>query len=60
MRIIRLKEVVKKTGLAKSTIYLMIQNSEFPHQVALGKRAVGWNESDVDGWIQTRTVRGTA
>lgn len=54
MRIIRLKEVLKDTGLARSTIYKYVALGLFPKPVALGVRAVGWLESEVQDWIRSR------
>ncbi len=42
MRIIRLKEVIDSTGLARSTIYKYIKEGTFPKPVSLGARCVGW------------------
>ncbi|MDB4494360.1 AlpA family transcriptional regulator [Pseudomonadales bacterium] len=53
-RILRLKEVKTRTGLARSTIYLRIAQGSFPKSIALGERAVGWLESDLDEWINER------
>ncbi len=51
MRIIRLKEVIDSTGLARSTIYKNIAEGNFPKPVPLGNRCVGWVESEVHDWI---------
>ncbi|QLC72376.1 AlpA family transcriptional regulator [Pseudomonas sp. LPB0260] len=51
MRIIRLKEVIESTGLARSTIYKYILEGTFPKPVPLGERCVGWVESEVHDWI---------
>ncbi|MDD9708311.1 AlpA family phage regulatory protein [Seohaeicola sp. SP36] len=40
-RILRRPEVEARTGLSRSTIYLWIQQGEFPKPVALGARLVG-------------------
>jgi len=50
-KILRLKEVKTRTGLGRSTIYLRIAQGSFPRSIALGERAVGWLESDLDEWI---------
>ncbi len=50
-RILRLPEVKNRTGLSRSSIYLRISKKEFPQSVSLGGRAVGWLESDVEGWL---------
>ena len=54
MRIIRLKEVVKMTGLGRSTVYKYIVEGTFPKPVSLGDRCVGWLESEVLGWITSK------
>ncbi|KTT29573.1 AlpA family transcriptional regulator [Pseudomonas oryzihabitans] len=54
MRIIRLKEVIDSTGLARSTIYKYIGEGSFPKPVSLGDRCVGWVDSEVHDWILAR------
>lgn len=54
MRIIRLKEVIYSTGLARSTIYKYIGEGSFPKPVPLGDRSVGWIDSEVQEWILAR------
>ncbi|ANI17533.1 AlpA family transcriptional regulator [Pseudomonas citronellolis] len=54
MRIIRLKEVIDSTGLARSTIYKYIGEGAFPKPVSLGDRCVGWVDSEVYDWILAR------
>jgi prophage regulatory protein len=58
--IIRLAEVRRRTGFSRSTIYLLIAKKEFPHQVSLGERSVGWIEEEVDAWIAERANRRPA
>jgi prophage regulatory protein len=62
---LRMTQVKARTGLSRSTIYLRIKAGEFPAQVSLGLRAVGWLEIDIERWIATqversRTNRGRA
>ncbi|MCW3479545.1 AlpA family transcriptional regulator [Neisseriaceae bacterium JH1-16] len=54
MKILRLKQVIDVTGLARSTIYKFIAEERFPKPVPLGDRCVGWLESEVQGWILMR------
>lgn len=54
-RIIRLPEVINRTGLSRSTIYEYIKTDMFPKQIKLGIRAVGWYEDDVNEWLQSKT-----
>lgn len=53
-RVLRLATVVHKTGLPKSTIYLRIKQGDFPEQVRLGPRSVGWLLTDVEAWLDER------
>lgn len=53
-KIIRLSKVMEKTGLSRSMIYLLIQRGDFPSQVKLAPRMVGWVEMEVDDWIFRR------
>jgi prophage regulatory protein len=50
----RLPEVLRQTGLSRSTIYDMISRGDFPRQVQLGRRAVGWMAADVLDWIHAK------
>jgi prophage regulatory protein len=54
-KFLRLREVLARTGLARSTIYSRIAKKEFPPAIALGSpAAVAWLESDIDEWIAAR------
>ncbi|MBA5601886.1 AlpA family transcriptional regulator [Pectobacterium aroidearum] len=52
--LIRLSGVMKKTGLKKSWIYLLMKQGEFPQTVKIGARSVAWVESEVNDWIAAR------
>lgn len=53
-QILRLPEVKARTGLSRSTIYNYIQKGAFPSPISLGPRAVGWIESEIEGWLRKR------
>jgi prophage regulatory protein len=53
-RILRLEEVKSRTGRSRSSIYADIQQKKFPKPISLGERAVGWLESEVNSWIESR------
>lgn len=53
-RILRRLEVEARTGLARATIYARLKNQDFPEPVRLGKRAIGWRESDISAWLSSR------
>lgn len=54
LRLLRIPEVCRQTGLGKSSIYSMIQSGHFPAPKRLGARAAAWLQSDVESWIRSR------
>jgi len=52
--LLRLSDVIARTGLARSSLYLAINRGTFPKQILIGSRAVGWVEEEVESWIQDR------
>ncbi|AKH41896.1 AlpA family transcriptional regulator [Qipengyuania flava] len=50
-RIIRLKTVLDRTGLSRSTIYRKIAEGTFPSQVKISVHGAGWHESAINRWI---------
>lgn len=49
--ILRLPEVMRRTGLHRSTIYRKIISGTFPPQVQLSIRCIGWYESVITVWM---------
>tara|TARA_A200000159_G_scaffold40646_1_gene37254 strand:+ start:3287 stop:3502 length:216 start_codon:yes stop_codon:yes gene_type:complete len=61
--IIRLKDVLRLTGLSRTTLYEKLNprssryDPSFPKRVSLGERAVGWKLQEVEEWIDcTRKI----
>lgn len=54
LSILRRKQVEKKTGLSRSTIYLRVKEGTFPRPINLGARAVGWLENEIEAWLMAR------
>jgi prophage regulatory protein len=50
-RIVRLKTILARTGLSRSTIYRKIAEDTFPAQIRISLNDAGWRESDIDRWI---------
>jgi prophage regulatory protein len=48
--------VKARTGLSRSSIYLRVADGSFPRPISLGARAVGWVESEVEGWIASKIL----
>jgi len=51
-RFVKMPEVIKRTGLAKPTIYKRIKAGTFPTQYKTGARSIAFLESDIDAWIE--------
>jgi prophage regulatory protein len=58
-RLLRMREVMERTSLGKSTIYRKIAAQIFPPPVSLGGAAVRWRESDIDAWVASLRARGS-
>jgi prophage regulatory protein len=50
-RIVRLKTVLARTGLSRSTLYRKIGHGTFPRQIPISSHAAGWHESAINRWI---------
>ena len=63
-RLIRLPEVLSRTGYGRTSIYRKMEDGSFPKSVKLGgppldtsvfdSRAIAWIEEEVDKWIESR------
>lgn len=59
-RVLRLKQVLDRVGLSRSTIYDRMNpaspryDSSFPKPIKIGSSAVGWLESSVSKWIESK------
>ncbi|HUB89065.1 MAG TPA: AlpA family phage regulatory protein [Dyella sp.] len=52
----RLPQVVKRTGLPKSSIYRLMAANKFPRSVTLTDgNSRGWDSRAITEWIETRT-----
>ena len=50
-RIIRLRTVLSRTGLSRSTVYRKIAERTFPPQLKISTNGSGWYESEINCWI---------
>ena len=53
-RVLRRPQLLKLLGIGKTLLYDLIEDENFPEPKALGKRSVGWLESEVLAWVQER------
>ena len=60
VRILRLKDILFKVNVARSTLYDWMNERSprhdptFPKRVKIGIKSVGWLEDEVDSWILSR------
>ncbi len=62
---LRIGDVMRLTGLGRSTIYRLMAAGEFPQPVRLTRRLVAWRRADVERWCDgrpevTHETRGNA
>ncbi|ODU77183.1 MULTISPECIES: helix-turn-helix transcriptional regulator [Sphingomonadales] len=50
-RIIRMKTVLARTGLSRTTLYRKMGEGTFPRQVKISVHGAGWRESAINRWI---------
>jgi prophage regulatory protein len=55
--LLRLPAVMDQTGLCRSSVYYFELNGVFPKRVAIGPRSVAWKQSEIQEWIESRTVK---
>jgi len=54
MRLLKLPEVSRLTGVPRSSIYWRVTKGEFPRPVKIGERASAWNSDEVEAWIAAK------
>jgi prophage regulatory protein len=50
------KEVIERTGLSAATIWRRVKVNDFPKPRQLTPNRIGWLESDIKEWEQSRPV----
>jgi prophage regulatory protein len=51
-RILRIRTVLERTGLSRTTMYRKMDQGTFPKQVKISNRCAGWYESQVEAWLR--------
>jgi len=60
VRLLRLREVSRLTGLAKTSIYDGIRKGTFPAPIRLTSTARAWRSDEIELWIAARTAERDA
>ena len=55
-RILRIAEVRRIVGICTASIYSYMKKGEFPNQIKIGPRMVGWLESEIQEWIASQVT----
>ena len=55
-RILRIAEVRGIVGICTASIYSYMKKGEFPNQIKIGPRMVGWLESEIQEWIASQVT----
>ena len=53
-KLVRLKSVIDRTGLSRSTIYNLMSAESFPKPVRISQRCVAWPEEVLQAWIDQK------
>jgi len=59
LRILKLKEVCSIVGLKPSTIYKLMSNGDFPRQIKLTAKSVGWSNKEINTWVSSKISGGS-
>jgi prophage regulatory protein len=51
-KVLSINEAVIMTGLSKSTIFRLEDDSQFPARVQLSQRRIGWLRKDIEKWLE--------
>lgn len=66
LTILRRRQVEHRTGLSRSTIYAKLRQNPkrpadfdptFPRPIAVGAKAVGWIEAEVEAWLAAQVQK---
>ncbi len=56
-RVVRVDEVISRTGLSRTTLWRLERRGAFPARRQLSPGTVGWIEAEVEAWILGRVTR---
>lgn len=55
--ILKMPEVIKRSGLSRAEIYRKMEAGDFPKSVKMGVKSVGWYDSEISSW--QKSLRNT-
>ena len=54
---VRLPDVIRHTGLSRSSIYRRVADGAFPAPYSLGPRTSGWRWGELQEWLESRVAK---
>lgn len=54
MQVLKMKDVIKKTGRSRASIYRAIKDGTFVTPISLGSSAIGFLAEEIEQWIASR------
>lgn len=55
-RVLKLSDVIKLTGLSRSSIYNLLARNEFPRRLQITKQRIGFLNSEIQNWISNHAI----
>jgi prophage regulatory protein len=50
-KILRMRTVLERTGLSRSTIYRKMRDGTFPNRIQISEHCRGWRQSAINYWM---------
>ncbi len=54
MQILREPDVLRKTGLSRSTLMRLRKKDDFPKPIKISTQCIGWSSDSVEAWLSKR------
>lgn len=54
INMLRIPEVIRRTGLCRSTIYALVAHGKFPRQIKVSENTAAWLEHEINAYLNER------
>ncbi len=54
MKILRVHDVTRVTGLSRTTLWRLERRGEFPRRLRLSQNSCGWLAKEIEDWLLSR------
>jgi len=51
IHMLRMPEVIQRTGLSRSTIYALMADDKFPRQIKVSENTAAWLEHEIEDYL---------